>query len=235
VRVLNPFMPLWWAMAMPGAGHIMLGKMVKGFIFFIFEMVVNNQAHLNTAIVYSLIGQFQLAKESLDIRWFFIYSGVYIFNAWDAYRLCTDINQFSMLAIRAKSPIPAFHLSLFEINYLQKLNMWIPILWSLVAPGIGHIILRNIIPGFYLFAWYIVVIYKSKLLEGVYYSFLGYFSDVRFVMDFQWTLFIPSVYLFSVCDSYYRCIEQNELFKIEQARFLEKKYKSITIGSFIEK
>lgn len=228
-------MPMWWAMAMPGAGHIMLGKMVKGFLMFIFEFLVNGKAHINTAIVYSLTGQFQMAKESLDIRWFFIYIGVYIFNAWDAYRLSTDINQFSMLAAQAKSPIPAFNLSLMEINYLQRLSVGIPVFWSMVTPGLGHIIIRNMIPGFYLISWYITVVYKSRLLEGVYYSFLGNFDQDRFVMDFEWTLFLPSVFLFATCDSYYRSIEINQLFKEEQARFLEGKYKSVKIGSFIEK
>lgn len=217
-------MPLWWAMAMPGAGHIMLGKMVIGFLLFIFEFTVNDQAHLNKAIVYSLIGQFHAAKETLDIRWLFVYVGVYIFNTWDAYRLATDLNQFSMLAERGKSPIPAFNLSLLEINYLQKLNVWIPVFWSVVTPGLGHIITRNIVPGFYLLFWYITVVYKSKLLEGIYYSFLGYFGQAKIVMDSQWSLFIPSVYLFAVCDTYYRCIEINQLFKVEQARFLEGKY-----------
>ncbi|MCT2346871.1 hypothetical protein AB9M62_54555 [Bacillales bacterium AN1005] len=43
LRVINPYMPLWWGMAMPGAGHIMLGKRWKGFFLFLFEFVVNTE------------------------------------------------------------------------------------------------------------------------------------------------------------------------------------------------
>lgn len=66
---------------MPGAGHVMIGKIAKRFLLFIWEIVINNLAHLNEAIFYTLTGKFQLAKDSLDERWFFVYIGVYIFNA----------------------------------------------------------------------------------------------------------------------------------------------------------
>jgi hypothetical protein len=134
LRITNPFMPMWWALAMPGTGHIMRGKMIKGFLLFGFEFFINSQANINQSIVYSLTGQFQMAKEAIDLRWFFVYIGVYIFNTWDAYRLTTDINQLSMLAVRERNPIRAFNLSFIEINYLQKINPWIGVFWSMVTP-----------------------------------------------------------------------------------------------------
>ncbi|MDQ1143730.1 hypothetical protein QE429_000557 [Bacillus sp. SORGH_AS 510] len=224
VRVCNPFMPLWWAMAMPGAGHVMIGKKFKGFLLFVFEFLVNTQAHLNLSIYYSCTGKFELAKACLDTRWFFIYIGVYIFNAWDAYRLTTDINQFSMLAAREEPRIQAFNISMLEINYLQRINVWLPVFWSIVTPGLGHLIVRNVISGVYLIVWYIITIYQSKILEGIYHCVYGDFAQASAVMNIQWTIYLPSVFCFAACDSYYHAVEINELFKREQAQYLKKKY-----------
>jgi hypothetical protein len=234
LRIANPFMPMWWALAMPGTGHIMLGKMIKGFLLFGFEFFINTQSHLNLSIVYSLTGQFELAKNVIEVRWFFVYIGVYIFNVWDAYRLTTEINQLSALAVRERGPIRAFNLSFIEINYLNKINPWIGVFWTLVTPGIGHIMSRNIIPGFYLLVWHIIVVYQSRLNEGVLYSLTGQFQKAIDVMNMEWSLFIPSVYMFAVCDYYYRAVESNEIFKMEQARYLEKNYNSHEPGSFLK-
>lgn len=224
LRVLNPFMPMWWGMAMPGAGHVMVGKRFKGFLLFVFEFFINTKAHLNLSIFYSCTGHFEWAKTCLDLRWFFIYVGVYIFNAWDAYRLATDINQLAMLATRERAPFRSSNISSMEINYLQKINGWIPAFWSFVTPGIGHLILRNVVSGTYMIIWYIITVYKSRLLEGIYYSSIGAFHQAITIMNIQWTLYLPSVMCFAVCDSYYHAIEINELFKMDQARFLEKYY-----------
>jgi hypothetical protein len=135
-----------------------------------------------------------------------------------------------MLAVREKSPIKAFSLDLFEINYLQKINVWIPVFWSIITPGLGHLVVRNVVHGVYLMLWYIITLYQSRLLEGVYYTIKGDFHHAIYVMNLQWTLFLPSLYCFSVCDAYYRTIEINELFKMEQARFLENKYRKTNRG-----
>jgi flagellar biosynthesis protein FlhB len=86
--------------------------------------------------------------------------------------------------------------------------------------------IRNIVPGFYLLLWHILVVYKSRLNEGVLYSLTGQFQKAIEIMNMEWTLFIPSVYLFAICDCYYRSIEINQIFKMEQARFLEENYNS---------
>lgn len=224
LRVINPYMPLWWGMAMPGAGHIMLGKRLKGFFLFLFEFVVNTESKLNLAIVYSCTGHFDMAKQCLDIKWFFIYIGVYIFNIWDAYRLATDINQLSQLAARLKAPIPGFQLSLFEINYFQKLSVWIPVFWSIITPGLGHLIIRNITTGLYLSFWLLITLYQSNLLSSFYYTCNGDYVKAIAALDPQWALYLPSLCCFAVCDSYYHAITLNSLFKMEQARYLENNY-----------
>ncbi|MBO7744159.1 hypothetical protein I8J29_08140 [Paenibacillus sp. MWE-103] len=147
LMVQNPYMVMWWSAAMPGAGHIMVGKIVKGFALFLWEFVVNTQSNLNEAIGYSMLGRFPEAKACLDLRWFFMYVPIFIFACWDSYRLTTEVNQFAVLAYREQSPISAMKVNSIEINYLAKTNPWVGVGWSLLAPGVGHLIARNTYQG----------------------------------------------------------------------------------------
>jgi hypothetical protein len=224
LSVSNPLMPLWWALAMPGTGHIMVGKLLIGVLLFIWEFLINTQAHLNLAILYSCIGEFQLAAESLDIRWFFFYVGIYIFNAWDAYRITTDINQFSKLAKEERYPLMPFVIHPLGINYLQRVNKWVPVFWSIITPGLGHLILRNFLTGSFLLASHLIIIYHSKALEGIYFTCRGLYGLATSIINIEWLLFLPSIYLFAACDTYYHAIEMNQLFRLEQSHYLEQKY-----------
>lgn len=51
----------------------------------IWEFFVNVKAHINEAIFYSMIGEFEMAKAVIDTRWFLIYITVYIFTMRDSY------------------------------------------------------------------------------------------------------------------------------------------------------
>lgn len=42
LQAFDPYNALWWSAAFPGAGHIMLGKMVKGTLLFIWEFTINS-------------------------------------------------------------------------------------------------------------------------------------------------------------------------------------------------
>ena len=65
---------------------------------------------------------------------------------------------------------------------------------------------------------------KTSLLESVYYTSVGRFGEAARILDMEWIAFLPSIYGFAVCDCYYRIVETNELFKLEQARFLREHY-----------
>ncbi|TLS51366.1 hypothetical protein FE782_14715 [Paenibacillus antri] len=226
IQVHNPYTALWWSAAFPGAGHILLGKGVKGVLLFLWEFTFNTQSHLNQAIYLSMIGEFDAAKASLDTRWFFLYIVIYIFVMWDSYRLATELNQFSVLADRDRVPLPAFRMNSFEINYLMKTNPWIGIVWSLFMPGLGHLISRNLAPGLFLMLSHMFAVYKSNFMPAALYTMTGEFALATSSLDPQWLLYLPSVYLFAASDSYYRILANNRMFEIEQARHLWNRYNS---------
>lgn len=220
----NPWVTLWWSAAFPGFGQIIIGSYIKGFMLMAWELTVNVNSRLNAAIMYSFTGQFDRAREVLDIRWLILYLGVYVYAMWDSYRSTIDLNKFAILAEREKSPIIAFSINAVEINYLDKRSPWIAIAWSVLMPGMGHLYAHRLPTGFIVLIWWIGITYFSQLLPALHYSLVGNFQQAVAVLDSQWLLFMPSLYVFAIYDSYTASVEYNWLFAMEQARFLEANY-----------
>lgn len=49
----DPYVIAWWSAALPGLGHLLLSKYLRGFLLFIWEIFINVNAHINLAIMYS--------------------------------------------------------------------------------------------------------------------------------------------------------------------------------------
>lgn len=220
----NPYTTAWWSATYPGFGHISMGNYVSGFLLFFWEMLVNTNAKVNLAILYSFTGRFELAKEIADNRWLLLYVLVFIFAIWDSYRLTLQFNQLAILADREEHIIQPISISFMEINALDMRSPWVAVAWTLVAPGIGHIYTHRIPTGFFLVIWWIVIAYFSFLFQSIQYTALGLFEQAKAVIDPEWFLYLPSIYGFAVYDAYVNTVEYNRLFKKEQAAFFKKKY-----------
>ena len=79
LQIRSPIVIACWSMAFPGLGHILLSKHLRGYLLFLWEVLVNFKGNINLAILYSFTGQFQLAKDVLDINWVLFYIPTYIF------------------------------------------------------------------------------------------------------------------------------------------------------------
>lgn len=224
IHLRHPWVTAWWSAAFPGFGHISLGSYIKGFLLIIWEIVINVNANINTAIMYSFTGRFDLAREVLNERWLILYLGVYIYAIWDTYRSTVDLNKFTILAERDDTTITPFALSTFEINYFDKRNPWVAVAWSILMPGLGHLYTHRLPTGFFVLAWWIAITYMSHLLEAVHYTFTGSFSQATAMLDPLWLLFMPSLYGFAVHDAYTNTVEYNKLFDVEQSSFLKEEY-----------
>ncbi|MBL0387286.1 hypothetical protein JJB07_11550 [Tumebacillus sp. ITR2] len=222
----NPWIPAWWSAAFPGFGHIMLCRYFKGVLLVIWELFINVHAHLNEAIVFSFTGQFQMAKQVLDNTWFLLYGPVYLYAIWDSYRSTMEINTQFLLARHEKAPIRKFAIDSLEINFLNKLNPKLAAFWSALMPGTGHLYCYRLSTGFFaLFSW-IAVVYQSHLLPSVLYTFHGDFEQARTVLNPAWGLFFPSLYAFSIYDSYLTATEYNKLYEMELTSYLQNNYQS---------
>lgn len=224
LHLRNPYVVAWWAAALPGFGHILLGRNLQGLILFVWEVFVNSKAKLNSAIVHSFCGNIELAKETLDTRWMLIYIPVYLFAIWDSYRACVDLNKVYLLAEREGAPFNSFSICALEINHLDKRNPVMPVFWSLCMPGLGQFYLHRIITALFSLVWTIVFLYLSKALVAVHLLFLGDLHNATSVLEKQWLLYMPSMWGFAVYDSYINTVENNKLYDSEQKTFLIKKF-----------
>lgn len=224
IHLRNPYIVAWWSAAFPGLGHLLLSKYLRGFILFIWEIVVNVNSKLNLAMVYTYGGQFEQAKEALEPRWMLLYIPVYFYGIWDSYRTTVDMNKIYILADRENANFINFQITSLEINYLDKRKPWIAVMWSFFMPGAGQLYIHRIVVTFFIVAWTVIIIYYSHFLEGVHYLILGHLHDANAVLSREWLLFLPSVYFFSIYDAYVNTVENNKLFDNEQNNFLKKKY-----------
>lgn len=224
IHLRNPYIIAWWSAAFPGFGHLLLSKYLRGFVLFIWEVVINLQSNINVAMIHSFQGDIDMAKESLNTRWLLIYIPVYLFAIWDSYRTTVDLNKIYLLAERENHAFNSFSMGSMEINYLDKRNPLMSILWSLFMPGLGQLYIHRIIVAFFIVTWTVVFFYYSHLLEAISLLFLGEIQKATKVLNAEWLLFFPSLYGFATYDAYINTVENNKLAEKEQKTFLEKNY-----------
>lgn len=156
IHLRNPYIIAWWSAAFPGFGHLLLSKYLRGFVLFIWEVVVNVNCNLNLSMIYSFQGEIEKAKEILDTRWLLIYIPVYIFAIWDSYRTTVDLNKIFVLVEREEHRFNSFSIGIMEINYLDKRNPIMAIIWSLFMPGLGQLYIHRVITAFFVIIWGVV-------------------------------------------------------------------------------
>lgn len=215
-----PWVAAWWSAAFPGFGHMYIGKYLHGFILIIWELIVNNQSNLNMGIALSFLGRFDEAKAQINQDWGLLYVAVYVYSIWDSYRCAVENNKSHVLSEVEDAPITPSDVSFFDVIILDKKNPWVGMVWSAFTPGLGQLYSGSTIVGTFVLAWWIYVCYKAEAVRTFLYSFLGDFNTVTTIVDWQWFLFLPSMYAFAVYQAYASVNENNILFDIEQIRFL---------------
>ncbi len=228
IHLRNPYIIAWWSAAFPGFGHLLLSKYLRGFVLFIWEVIVNVKAHVNLAMVYSFQGEIQMAKDVLDTRWLLIYIPVYLFGIWDSYRTTVDMNKVYLLAEREEHKFNSFSIGALEINYLDKRNPIMAVIWSLFVPGLGQLYIHRILTAFFVIIWVVTFSYFSHGLEAISLLFLGKVQEATSVLKPEWLLFFPSIYGFSIFDSYINTVENNKLYEKEQRKYLKENYQAHT-------
>lgn len=228
--LLNPTAIMWWSAAMPGYGHVMLCKYIKGFLLISWEFFVNINSKLNTAILYTFLGRFNEAKEVININWILLYVPVYLYSIWDSRRVAIDLNKYSILAdmSSSSSEIDPITLSPIENNYLDRRKPWLSVFWSLITPGLGHLYVNRLPSGFYIFIWFLIATYYSHVLPAIHYTFIGNFAAALEVVDPQWIIFIPSMYCFAPYAAYIECNSYNKLMNKQQSIYLMNHYHDLT-------
>ncbi|MEN6328581.1 MAG: hypothetical protein ABFD18_20535 [Syntrophomonas sp.] len=222
----NPYVIAWWSLAFPGFGHIALGSIIKGVFLFIAEIAINQKAHINMAIIYSFVGDFELAKQVLDTQWLLLYTGALFYGIWDCYRLTLEYNKMSVLGDRENADLVPIVLGAVSINGLEKRTPWVSFAWSIITPGLGQLYNADFIKAIFLVLIGAGIICFSHSLQAIHYSFLGDFAQAKAVLDWQLALNIPSFYGFAIFEAYVKTVEFNKLFDQAQAQYFRNNFQN---------
>jgi len=222
LHLRKPLTVACWSAAFPGFGHLLLNKNLRGYALILWEIYINQQVHLNQALVHSFNGQYQAARNAIDPSFMALYIPVYLFAIWDSYRTTVDLNKIYLLAERERTPFRTFAISVLEINYLDKRVPWIAAFWSLAIPGIGQLYLHRLTAAVFILAGTIVITSHSGLADAVHHLILGDIRASTASLNPQWLLYFPSFHLYSVYDAYTNAVENNKLFMEELKEYLKR-------------
>ncbi|WP_456271923.1 hypothetical protein [Bacillus sp. AK031] len=220
----NPHVIAWWSAAFPGFGHILLQQHIRGTILSLFEVTLNFQINLNLAMVYSFTGKFEMAKSVLNIQWGLVYVCLYLFTIYNSYQVASFMVLTSKLAKREHYQLRVFSMNTLETYVLNKLSPWTALVWSLLIPGAGQIYTQRYLLGFFALIWWMIYAYLSNAYTSIQLLFLGDFLKASTVLNPQWFMFMPSVYMGAAYHSYITAVEINKLFKDEQRYYLSQTY-----------
>ncbi|WP_078548886.1 hypothetical protein [Litchfieldia alkalitelluris] len=226
LHLRNPFVVAFFSFSYPGFGNLMLHRYAKAFVLIGWEIFINQMANLNLAIMYSLLGDFSQAKDVVNERWLILYVGIYMFSIWDTYRSTVDLNKLYILADNEDAPITPMIITPWDINFLDKRSPGVAAAWSILIPGLGHLYVHKVITGFFIFGYSIAIMYFSHIPLAIKYTMVGEFAKATSTLDMQWTLYLPSIYIFIIYDAYISAVEYNKLFEKEMTKYLRTKFQS---------
>lgn len=75
-------------------------------------------------------------------------------------------------------------------------------LWSIAIPGFGQFLNRRYFKGIVLIVLEFIINVKSNINTAIVLSFLGRTEQAVEVSNYQWLMFYPCVYLYSIWDAY---------------------------------
>lgn len=125
------------------------------------------------------------------------------------------------------------YVSSLGTTQLHLRSPWVIAFWSLMFPGLGHLLLSKYLRGFLLFIWEVYINWEAHINLGILYSFTGRFEEARHVLDIRWTLLYIPTYLFAVWDSYRTTVDLNNQCKLaarEDAQITPYKMDAIEIN-----
>jgi hypothetical protein len=224
LRLNNPYMNIWWGLAFPGFGQWFQGRHLYGLVLIVWEYFINVKSHLNAAIFLTLIGRIDEAKAVLDQSWFLMYIAIYIYCIWDSYHVGTELNRLTLLSNRERQQIEVYQITGLTVSNLSVRQPLIGACWSLLLPGAGHFLLqRKLLALFFICCWTLTM-YFSRVPQGVIASLIGDFQSALRVINPQWLLFVPSLYMFACHDAYTSTCRLNDIYREEVARYLMQRW-----------
>ncbi len=221
----NPWVAAWWSAALPGFGHMQMGMYLKGAVFLSGEILLNFFGKINLALFYTLNLQFEKVQQVINYDCAFLYVSIWVFSIWDSYRLAVEVNKLDFLESKQKErQFEHDVIRTSDMNFLEKRSPWVALFWSWAFPGLGHVYCHKLLFGFILMTWTYAIAFQTHLPMLIIFTLTGQTDKIPEIVDYEWLLFLPSVFFFGMFHGYTSVIVHNQLFKEEQAHYFRLNY-----------
>jgi hypothetical protein len=85
------------------------------------------------------------------------------------------------------------------INKTDKVEA---VLWSIALPGFGQLLNGHLLKGIIFIFLECIINVMSLFNQAIMYSFLGEIPQAYEVVNYQWLMFYPCVYMYAIYDAY---------------------------------
>jgi len=85
---------------------------------------------------------------------------------------------------------------------MKKTTKLEAILWSVAFPGFGQLLNGHLIKGIMFIVLEFTINVNSSFNKAIMFSFLGKITEAARVVNHQWLMFYPCVYMFAMYDAY---------------------------------
>lgn len=225
IHRVHPWTVAWWSAAIPGLGHMHLGHYLRGLIFMSGEIYINLKASINLSIFYTFIGDFEKANHVLSERWVLFYMAVWCFAIFDSWKLSMEVNKICELEENQETRyFKRMDIFGFSRNQLDQRPPIFSAFFSTVLGGMGQIYNGQYVKGFLLVGWAIAINYYAQTNHLLNKLLMGQEVHLENI-NWEWLLFLPSIYGFCIWDAYMSATEINKLLVEEQRYHFSQKEK----------
>lgn len=113
---------------------------------------------------------------------------------------------------------------------MKKMSKLEAVLWSIAFPGFSQLLSGQYIKGILFVSLEFIMNVNSHFNSAIMYSFLGEIEKAESVLNYQWLLFYPCVYMFAMWDGYRSAMPEGE--KYSYLPFVFSAY-FVTVGLMI--
>ncbi|MEY2191459.1 hypothetical protein AB7942_01825 [Neobacillus sp. BF23-41] len=93
---------------------------------------------------------------------------------------------------------------------MKKMSKLEAVLWNIAFPGFSQLLMGQYIKGILFVALEVMINAKSHFNMAIMLSFLGEIDKADAVLNYQWLMFYPCVYMFSMWDGYRSAMPKEE-------------------------
>ncbi|MDP4103958.1 MAG: hypothetical protein Q8935_03300 [Bacillota bacterium] len=112
---------------------------------------------------------------------------------------------------------------------MKKMGRLEAVLWNIAFPGFSQLLSGQYIKGILFVFLEILINSKSQFNHAIMYSFIGEMERAYSVLNYQWIMFYPCVYMFAIWDAYRFAMPEAEDEKLSFLPFVFSAY-FVTVG-----